>query len=226
MTDLNRSCAPVTPVYPAIIGIIRSESGKPIKAHVTISGGNMPAPVMVNSSDYNFNNLLRGGNFNITAVRDTDWLNGVTTYDIALMSQHALDIVPFNTPYKLIAADVDRDGSVDATDMLLTRKLILRQINSIPGNTSWRFIPKTTVLPSDPSALPANLKESMTFNNVMDTVRNADFVAVKTGDVNASAQNFTANTLQVRHAGLQLNVDDIHIESGKTYDLEFSHRNI
>ena len=220
VSDPNRTCAPVTPIFPSIIGNIRTETGKAIAAQVTLSGGNAPSPTVVKTSDYNFSNLLRGGNFTVTAFRDTDWINGVTTYDIALMSQHALDIVPFNTPYKLIAGDVDKDGTIDATDMLLTRKLVLRQINSIAGNTSWRFIPKSTVLPSAPSPPPTNLPELMTFTNVMDTIRNADFIAVKTGDVNTSAQNLASNLVQVRNAGLKLGIDDRQLEWGKTYDLE------
>ena len=220
VSDPNKSCAPVTPNFPSIIGNIRTETGKAITAQVTLSGGNSPSPTVVKSSDYNFSNLLRGGNFSIKAFRDTDWVNGVTTYDIALMSQHALDIVPFNTPYKLIAGDVDRDGTIDATDLLLTRKLILHQINSISGNTSWRFIPKSTVLPSAPSPPPTNLQESIAYTNVMDTIRNADFIAVKTGDVNTSAQNFAPNLVQVRSVGLKLGIDDRQLQSSKIYDLE------
>lgn len=221
VNDINKTCAPFIRAIPTIIGSIRTETGKSIAAQVTLTGGNAP-PTIIKTSDYNFNNILRGGNFTLTALRDTDWINGVTTYDIALMSQHSLDIGPFTSPYKLIAGDVDKDGYIDATDMLLTRKLILRQISRIPNNTAWRFIPKNTVLPPSPSAPLNNLPESMTFTNVVDTIRNADFVAVKTCDVSGSAQNLMSNNgnIQARNNGLKFNLENRLLEAGKIYDLD------
>lgn len=221
VTDLNRSCTPTIRAIPTIIGNIRNEAGKPITAQVTLSGGNAPTPTVIKTSDYHFSNILRGGSFTLTAKRDTDWLNGVTSYDIALMSQHALDIVPITSPYKLIAGDVDKDGYIDASDMLLTRRLILRQIGSISGNTAWRFIPKNTILPPSPTSPLIDIQESMTFNNVVDTVREADFVAIKTCDVSGSAQNFTSGNgspVQVRTKGVELLMPDKLLEADKIYE--------
>lgn len=220
VTDPNKVCTPVIIITPAIIGGIKTEIGKPIVAKVTLSGGSAPAPTIIKTSDYNFSNLQKGGTFTVTASRDTDWINGVTSFDIALITRHILEIAPFDSQYKVIAADSDRDGYVDATDILLLRRLILRQINVLPNNTSWRFIPKNVQLPAPPSAPPTNIPELLSYTNLQDTIRNADFVAIKIGDVNNTAQNFTSNTLQVRGAGLTLSLEDKHLEAHKTYTLD------
>ncbi len=222
ISDPNKVCAPVVTISPSIIGNIRTETGKAITAQVSIDGGTSPAPTIVRTSDYNFSNLLRGGNFTLNVVRDTDWINGVTTFDVALITRHILELNTLDSPYKLVAADVDKDGYIDATDILLTRKLILRQINRIPGNTSWRFVPKNVVLPMTPSRPPSNFTETFSFTNVQDTIRDANFIAVKTADVNVSAQNLISNALEVRQAGLQLNLEDKILEAGKTYEIELT----
>lgn len=220
ITDPNRVCAPIINVSPSIIGGIRTELGKAITAQVTLSGGNAPAPTIIKTSDYNFSNLLKGGNFTLTAIRDTDWINGLTTFDVALITRHILEIAPFDSPYKVIAADVDRDGYVDATDILLLRKLVLRQLSRITTNTSWRFVPKNVTLPAAPSSPPSNLSEALNYSNLQDTIRNADFVAIKTGDVNNTASNFISNTIQTRQVGLKFLTENKTLEAGKTYEID------
>jgi hypothetical protein len=39
----------------------------------------------------------------------------------------------------LIAADVNNDGKVSASDLTELRKLILGIYNELPNNSSWRF---------------------------------------------------------------------------------------
>jgi hypothetical protein len=69
--------------------------------------------------------------------------NGVTTYDVALISRHILGIQEFTEPFTLLAADVDNSGEIDALDMIYIRKLILNIIPTFPNNVnSWRFVPQ------------------------------------------------------------------------------------
>ncbi len=80
---------------------------------------------------------------NIGPVFNSNPRNGVTTFDIALISKHVLGIQEFTEPFTLLAADVDNSGEIDASDMLHIRQLILRQASSFPNNVnSWRFVPQ------------------------------------------------------------------------------------
>ena len=76
----------------------------------------------------------------ITPTRNTNPKEGVTTWDVALMSRHILGIEPFIYPYQMLAADVNNSGDIDGTDMLITRRVLLSILPNFPVG-SWRFVP-------------------------------------------------------------------------------------
>ena len=95
-------------------------------------------------------------------------LNGVTTFDLVLISKHILGIEVFNNPYKLIAADVNNTGTITGLDLVIIRSLILHIIDEYPGGQSWVFDPVFHVV---------------NFNNTI----HYEFVGIKLGDVNGTA---------------------------------------
>lgn len=109
------------------------EDGNDIRANIALSRSNTSLSTSDFVADFSFNNLQNGQSYRLSPQRPKDWLNGVTTFDIALISRHLLDIENFNSPYKRIAADADHDGDISAADMLYIRKIILRQLDSIPA---------------------------------------------------------------------------------------------
>lgn len=94
------------------------------------------------SGDYYYSNDVPLGNISISPSKYNDWLNGVTTFDISLISRHTLGIQTFSFPFTKIAADVNNDGQIAGDDMLHLRNLILRKIDVFPNNVgSYRFVP-------------------------------------------------------------------------------------
>jgi hypothetical protein len=86
--------------------------------------------------------FAKNSSITLLPTRNTNYKEGVTTLDVALMSQHILGVQPFTLPFQMLAADVDNNGDIDATDMLYTRRLILNMITTFPNNVgSWRFVP-------------------------------------------------------------------------------------
>lgn len=211
------------PIIPALLGQIATEEARAIAAKIAMSSPSMPSAT--HNSDmsgiFAFSNLVRNGDYRITPSRDGDWLNGVTTFDVALMSRHVLNTQLLTSPYKMIAADVNRDGSVDALDMLITRRVVLRQMDSFPNNRSWRFIPKSYTFPSGDDPLLVSCPEFLAYTNVTDTVSHADFIAMKTGDLNGSAINSALQMfVEPRNAQtLVLETEDTYLEAGKTYNI-------
>ena len=153
----------------ALSGVITTESRISV-ANVVVMSSNGTQQVGHMSTDdagsFSFNNLAIGQKTSLSAAKDDDYGNGVTTYDIALLSRHILDIKPLNTPYKIIAADVNHDGDVSAVDMLLMRRLVLKIITIFPNNTSWRFLDKKYIF-SDPLN-PLNEDFSEIINNTFN----------------------------------------------------------
>ena len=112
-------------------------------------------------------------------------LNGVTTYDLVLISKHILFIEPFDSPYKVIAADANKSESVTTFDIVEIRKLILGIYQNLPNNKSYRFFNKTLQLPPNPFPLPVSSESVQISIPPLGTV--AAFYGVKIGDVNNTA---------------------------------------
>ena len=199
------------------------EDGNDIRANIALSRSNTSLSTSDFVADFSFNNLQNGQSYRLSPQRPKDWLNGVTTFDIALISRHLLDIENFNSPYKRIAADADHDGDISAADMLYIRKIILRQLDSIPGNRSWRFVPKEFVFPNPTDPFATDFPESMTYPSLTTSVSNSDFVAIKTGDVNVSARDNQALPLaQKTQTGLNFTIKDVAFQKGDIKDIVIS----
>ncbi len=121
----------------------------------------------------------------IVPYRNDNPLNGVSTFDLVLISKHILGSEPLSTPYKRMAADVNRSGSVTTFDILEIRKLILGIYQNFPNNTSWRFVRKDFQFsnPNNPFAKPVPERDTIV---VFNPPAQSGFWAVKVGDVNDS----------------------------------------
>jgi hypothetical protein len=79
---------------------------------------------------------------NVAIRRDDDPLNGVTTYDLVLISRHILGLEPIISPFRWLASDTDLSGITSSFDIIEGRKLILGIYQNFPYPTSWRMIDK------------------------------------------------------------------------------------
>jgi len=131
--------------------------------------------------------------FNVTPEKDDNPLNGVTTYDLVLISKHILGVEPLNSPYKMIAADANKSGSITTFDIVELRKLILGIYNIPPPSPpnpwphkSWRFVDKVYMFPNPLNPFQASFPEIIEHFDLA-AGETANFVAVKIGDVNNTA---------------------------------------
>ena len=188
----NMSVCPT--VVATVAGALRTEAADGLEAaNVDISGVSDLVPsfsAITQSNDegaYSFNNIPLTANYTVTPEKDDNPLNGVTTYDLVLISKHILGLEPLNSPYKMIAADANKNGSITTFDIVELRKLILGIYPELPSNTSWRFVDKKFAFfnLNNPFQLP--FPENKSVNNFQQTTPAADFIAVKIGDVNGTA---------------------------------------
>ncbi|MFM1769790.1 MAG: hypothetical protein RJA22_2319 [Verrucomicrobiota bacterium] len=108
---------------------------------------------------------------------------GVSTLDISLIRRHVLSITNLDSPYKILAADVNGSSSVSTLDISFIRRLILAATNSLPQGL-WRYVPADHVFanPSSPWSAPASRTVSVSGADAPGQ----NFIALKLGDVNAS----------------------------------------
>ncbi len=173
----------------SIGGTVRTHWGAPMpNVSVQLSGGASATARTDAAGRYVFNNLTPGLNYTVQPSRDTNVLNGVTTFDLSQTNKHILGVEAFDSPWKIVAADANGSNSVTTLDLLDARKVILGLSGQFPGVPSWRFFPATIVFanPAAPFAggLPAGLLQ---FTNLQQNITDADFIGVKVGDVNNNA---------------------------------------
>lgn len=117
---------------------------------------------------------------------------GINTLDALILAAHLDNMLSLASPYKLLAADVDKSGSLTANDVQQIINVLLGAQDNFPGLPTWQFAPATFAFPNplQPwSASVPNATPTFCLSGAMPAP-NADFIAYKTGDVNGSA---TAN---------------------------------
>ncbi|MCB0636888.1 MAG: T9SS type A sorting domain-containing protein, partial [Lewinella sp.] len=210
----------------AVSGIIATEEDNTVEdVEVSLSG--QDNDVMMTAADgwYAFGSVLEGYDYTITPMRDGDYLNGVSTYDLVLISKHILGVQPLDSPYKIIAADINRSRNVTTLDMILLRKLILSIDTEFTNNTSWRFVEKAYVFPNPAKPWLEEFPEAISINNLpAGGLANQDFVAVKVGDVTMDA--ITNSLLGVQGRSIvdvfTLETDDVALTAGQEYTVTFT----
>ncbi len=127
-------------------------------------------------------NINTAGNYKVKPEKDDNPLNGVTTYDLVLISKHILGIEPLTSPYKMIAADANKSGSITTFDVVELRKLIIGTYTNLPSNKSWRFVEKAFVFPNLNNPFQTAFPEEIIVTSLPDV--DVNFRGVKIGDVN------------------------------------------
>ena len=168
------------------------------------------------------NSVPLAATFMITPEKDDNPVNGVTTYDLVLISKHILGIESLNSPYKIIAADANKSGSVTTFDVVELRKLILGIYTKLPNNTSWRFVDNSFQFPNLFNPFETLFPETISVADAMTTQVSEDFVGVKIGDVNNTSISNASMKAEERTAGTAIfDVEDREVKSGETFEVTF-----
>jgi hypothetical protein len=212
------------PIAGTVVGEMATEDGKMIDDVQVNLIGSPFAPIMTdNDGKYAFPEMSFGGSYQVVPAKDIDYLNGVSTLDLIDIQKHILGTKKLNSPYKLIAADINKSGDITGSDLLDLRKLILGVYEELPNNSSWRLVDESYkfIDPLDPFVfdIPEDY-EIFNFNQSMII----DFVGVKVGDVNNTVK---ANAKQLNidsRSGSKFiyNIEDKYYEGSQMIEVSFS----
>lgn len=200
-----------------LTGIISTENQFPVHdAEVDVTGKGIIRTD--EQGQYKFDEMERGSGYNIEPKKLTGVLEGVSTLDLVLIQRHITGLGALNSPYKLIAADINNDRRINTVDLVDLRKTILGVQPAFTNNDSWRMVNKKFDFldPTNPFAtqIPgSHFIESLQGNYVMD------FTGVKIGDVNNSYE-LTNNLSEGRSShNLYLQIADYKFENNKHIDI-------
>ncbi|MFK7771403.1 MAG: PKD domain-containing protein [Saprospiraceae bacterium] len=177
-----------------ISGNIQTEFGTPIQdvEMFNAAGTNTFTGTTNLNGNYATIPFPMGSSLSIEPHKDVNYVNGVTSFDLATIQQHIVGNEILDSPYKLIAADIDHSNSISSFDLFLAQQVIVANVDTFPNNESWRFVPADFVFPDPTNPLGNPFPEAIDLTNVTSNITNQDFIAIKVGDVNGTAlPNFT-----------------------------------
>lgn len=168
-------------------------SGKLAGASIYLDGSPLAPVESSNNGYYVFPLMSFGGQYEVRPECNTNAKNGVTTIDLVKIQKHLLGLETFTNPYQYIAADVNNSESITAVDIVQLRKLILGHYDTLPNNTSWRFVDEAYIFPDPFNPWISNWSETYVINPFSSSMHEINFNAVKIGDINLSANLQFAN---------------------------------
>jgi hypothetical protein len=213
-------CGGGTPIV--IAGEVATEEQAPVEGVTVEMNGGLLTQVTGLNGQFNFS-AVAGNDYTVTPMLDENAANGVTTFDMVLITRHVLNVDPLDTPYKVIAADANNSGTVTTLDLVAIRKVILHVEDNFPNNTSWRFVDKDYSFPNPQNPWAATFPEVINYNNLQTSDLAADFVAIKVGDVNGSAATTLDGQADQRTmmGDLLFHTKDMELKAGQVYNIPF-----
>lgn len=188
--DNNRLCPQTNNIaFAQLAGGVTTEEGEYVQnVSINVTGGNQFQMFTGGNGGFLFHDVPFGEDYTVVPIKDDNHLNGVTTIDLVLISKHILNIQTLDSPYKVIAADIDRSGHISTMDLIRLRRLILHIDEELPnGNKSWRFVDADHRFPDPKNPFITYFPEIFNVNDLDYDEMHADFIGVKVGDVNYSA---------------------------------------
>ena len=207
----------------SIEGHILTEDGQAVQQVETQIMSNMPGYPAHEMTDgegtYAFMVNPMNQNYVINGEKNDDYLNGISTLDLVVIQRHILGISPLDSPYKMIAADVNNDNRINGIDLVELRKLILGVYAAYPESDSWRFVDAAQELDV---TNPWIYNESLSVFDLDTSMVSEDFIGVKIGDVNSSVvANVVNQSIELRgDAFIDFVYEDRNLQLGEVFELD------
>ena len=165
-----------------------------------------------------------GGSYKVVPDKIDRFNNGVSTLDIILIQKHILGLQKLDSPYKLIAADVNNSGSLSALDLVEMRKVILAIQDEFTDVPSWQMIDAGYQFLDPDNPFGENYPETYDINSLEQNLF-IDFVGVKMGDVNLSSDPNSNSSTEIRtnEADIIFDIQPVVRGSDIIYDFTASH---
>lgn len=167
---------------------------------------------------YGFSELPYFDSYMVKPESSGDHANGVSTLDLVLIQRHILGLGQLDSPQKIIAADINNSNSVSAVDIVELRKVVLGVREEFSNNTAWKFVPTTHEF--EDAAYPWNYPTQIELDTLTLDEDQADFYAIKVGDVNGTATaSYISEESSTRDAGLVLSAIDATYTRNETVNI-------
>ncbi len=219
----NQNICPNVGNFISISGLLNTPQGKP-SANTTVNLYHQGLLIHSKSTGkdgaYSFSDLQTDQDYTIKPLRNDNPLNGISTADIVKIQKHILGKELMDSPYKIIAADVNNSNSITTADISEIRKLILGVIPTYSKVPSWKFVPASTEF--EDIQFPWNYTTDF-IAKMKSKSEKINFVAIKMGDVNESAiSDWTSDIKERTSRPLMITADNQFFQKDQNIRIPYS----
>jgi hypothetical protein len=150
---------------------------------------------------------------------ESDIREDLSTLDVLMIHRHIAGIELLDNPFRYIAADVDRSGSITPLDMIELRRIILGKQSRFSNNKVWRFIGNSEDFEEPNDALRIPLKEVTHLNRITASIFDEDYIGVKTGDVSLLPKD-SLDDIDPRSPKFSLSAANAHFKAGEIVQVD------
>jgi len=188
----NNICVPPPPPAPivgSIVGSVQTADEYGLEAvQIALTGKDSAMQLTKTAGNYVFDSLGLGKSYILTPSLSGNYLEGLDVSDLVIIEDHLTGTKPIYSPYKLIAADVNRSGDITTADVIELRQLIMGVSDRLPNSASWRFVDATFLFPNPINPWKTPFPESVSVDTVQVKNDTVNFIAIKIGDMDGSLQ--------------------------------------
>lgn len=172
-----------------LIADVKDKSHPDAKVSLSLAGKNVAEINTGADGRYAFNPVPN--THRITPSDNSNIRKGVNVADVSIIRRYILSLPVALDNYNLVAADVNKDGTINIADVSMLNKVVLEINNEFTNNTSWRFLPKNLDISSNP--LKVDWPDYIDMSEPNLDYNSLDFISIKVGDVNGSALSLAEN---------------------------------
>lgn len=198
----------------AISGLVTTEGAGVLPGFRVEAVSSRPVGSTTNTEgSYKLKNLKKGEDYFVRPVKQSGLQEGVDIRDLVMIRKHILGIERLNSPYKILAADINKSGNISVQDYIQLRMLMHLGVDQFPGLESWRFVDKRHVFerPEDPFADQPVFGYNISGHGKQNV--KLDFIGIKLGDVDGSYYD-EVQGLQSRSEATMLMMEDRQVSAG------------
>jgi len=166
--NIDENCDMIDPVTgESLQGVIKDINGNGLN-NVTVTLSDGQQFVTDSLGNFEFSTISSFENLTVRFSKPGNIDNGISGVDIIRISNHILGLIPFDNNLQILSSDVNGDGRVSSTDLVVLQRAILGFITEFPNRDSWGFVPEELTLTEAP-------------------ISSFEIEAYKIGDVNGDA---------------------------------------
>lgn len=158
------------------------------------------------------------GTYNYRFVKNTGARDAISTKDIVLIQRHILGLAKFTDTLQYIAADVNYNFNITASDITELRRLILGVKENFSIVKPWYFLRSDWRSVAKPNRPIAEIEfKGVTVPNLPLT--NVNVFALKMGDIDLSYNGLQSKDLEIRKQSedVYLELQNKMVQDGKTW---------